>query len=156
MAYCTSTDIENAIGADAVLRAFDRDGDGTADAAAYTAAIAWADAMIDAKLAASHGTPFTDSVAVLVREIAIDLAVYRVVSGNPGVAAAVVAPYRQRYADAVALLKDLAKDQTARLPSGPPSPVSTVVATADASVEAASSFWGDPNACDGFGGPGGF
>lgn len=156
MAYCTSTDIENAIGADAALRAFDRDGDGTADTAAYTAAIAWADAMIDAKLAASHGTPFTGSVAVLVQQISVDLALYRVVSGYTGASAALVAPYRQRYVDAIALLKDLAKDQVARLPSGPPAPVSSVVATADASVEAAESFWGDPNSCTGFGGPGGF
>lgn len=151
MAYCTITDIQNRAGGEAALRAFDRDGDGTVDTAAITAAIAWADAIIDAKLAASHGTPFTEAVVVLVREISIDLALYRVTSGYTGATGSVKAPYRQGYDDAMALLKDLARDQTARLPSGAPDPVSR----AQASVPTATSspsFWGNPNDPDSWSG----
>ncbi len=147
MPYCTITDIQNRAGGESALRAFDRDGDGTVDTAAVTAAIAWADAIIDSKLAASHGAPFTDTPPVIVRELSIDLALYRVASGYAGATGSVKAPYRQGYEDAIALLKDLARDQTARLPSGPPDPVSRVEASVSP-VDAPSSFWGDPNGPD--------
>lgn len=139
MPYCTSTDLQNRLGADGTLRVFDRDGDGTADTAALTAAIAWADAVIDAKLQHSHGTPFTGSVAVLVRELSIDLAIYRIASGVPGATTSERSPYRQAYEDAMKLLADLARDREARLPSGAPVPV----AGAEGYVSAPESPWGD-------------
>lgn len=122
MPYCTITDIQNRAGGEAALRAFDRDGDGTVDTAAVNAAIAWADAIIDSKLAASHGAPFTGTPPVVVRELSIDLALYRVASGYPGATGSTKSPYRQGYEDAMALLRDLGKDRAARLPTGTPEP----------------------------------
>lgn len=144
MSYCTITDIQNRAGGESALRAFDRDGDGSVDTAAVTAAIAWADAIIDAKLASSHGAPFTGTVPVVVREISIDLALYRVASGYAGATGSAKAPYRQGYEDAIALLKDLARDQNARLPSGPPDPISRAESSV-LPVDASTPFWGDPN-----------
>lgn len=123
MAYCTYADIQARAGGEAALRAFDRDGDGTQDVAGVATAIAWGAAIIDAKLSASHATPFTGTVAVLVRELNIDLAFYRVATGG---AAGEKSPYRQVYVDAMALLADLAKNREAQLPNTTPAPFDTV------------------------------
>lgn len=152
MAYCTSTDIANRLGADAALRAFDRDGDGTADTAAYTTAIAWADALIDARLAGAYPTPFTGTIAVLVRELSIDLAVYRVVSGYTGATGATQAPYRQSYADALALLKDLKRDRDARLPSGAAEPIASAASYIDDAAAPATPWTDAADPAGGFSG----
>lgn len=143
------------------LRVFDMDGDGevavgSSDESAFIRAVCSAETEVDEILSASHASPFTGEIPDSIREIALQRSLwcavrFRVMKSDDK------APYLGLYNETTKRLERIAADRLRRIPSsGAPAPVSTVVATADASVEAASSFWGDPNSPTGFGGPGGF
>ena len=83
MSYATSQDIIARLGAELYLRLFDRDGDGAADTQIVNEAIAHADACIDVELRGVYTLPLPSPVAVHVKDIAVDLAIGRVVRGTP-------------------------------------------------------------------------
>lgn len=76
MAYLTQTDLNRAIGADLVLRLFDDDNDGTADASTLADVIADADAEVNGYIGRvySPATLAADPPATL-RRLAVDVAV---------------------------------------------------------------------------------
>jgi phage gp36-like protein len=76
MAYATQADLETRYGADAVLTAADRDGDGTADAAAIERALSGASEEIDGYLAKRYALPLAE-VPGLVRDLCERLAFAR-------------------------------------------------------------------------------
>lgn len=143
MAYCTTSDLQASLGADWYLRLADRDGDGTADSSAVTAAIAWGDAIIDARLADAYGTPFTGSIAEVVKGLSVDLAVWRLVVANAGATQVPTAPYRTRFDDAMRLLADLARNRDARLPSATPRPTGDADADEYVYVGDGAHVWSD-------------
>ena len=106
MAYATTTDLTERYGADLLLLIADRNGDGAADAGVLEQALQDATAEIDAYLAAQYDLPLSETPAVLTR-LAADIAVYRLSSE----ADRLTDERRQRYDDAVALLKRLAKGE---------------------------------------------
>ncbi len=143
MAYSTTSDLQAALGADWHLRLTDRDGDGSSDSSAVTAAIAWADAIIDAKLSDAYSAPFTGSVGEVVKGLSVDLATWRLVSANPGVSQAPLAAYRTRYDDAMRLLSDLARNRDAKLPSLTPRPTGDADADDYVYVLDGARVWAD-------------
>jgi phage gp36-like protein len=143
MAYCTITDLTEALGDDFALRLTDRDGNGSADTSAVNAAIAWADAIIDARLAASHGAPFTGAVGAVVKGLSVDLASWRLVSANPGVTQAPTAAYRTRHDDAMRLLSDLARNREAQLPGVTSQPTGSADADDYVYSAGAGLVWAD-------------
>lgn len=115
MSYAAQADIEALYGADALAGVADRDGDGLADAAAVTAALAHASDEIDLHVGAVLTLPLAATPPQLVR-LAVDIALYRLALDG-GVR---TEEHRTRYEDAVATLKRIA-DGKARL-SFPPDP----------------------------------
>ena len=114
MAYATQTDIETLYGADALAVA-DRDGDGVADAATVTRALEAASAEIDSYVGVRFDLPLAGTHPVLT-QYCVDIALYRL-----SVAATYVTEEgRQRYEDAIAGLKRVAKgEQFLAIPPDP-------------------------------------
>ncbi|ROO28240.1 gp436 family protein [Salinisphaera orenii] len=109
MAYVTVQDLIDRLGEDEVHVLADRDRDGELDQAAIDDAAADAAAEIDAYLGKRYTVPLdATSVPRIVKRIAIDLTVYRLadIGGVGG-----TDPRRQRYEDAIALLKRLASGE---------------------------------------------
>jgi len=117
MAYATQADIETLYGANALAVA-DRDGDGQADAAAVARALDAASAEIDSHVGVRHALPLAGTHPVLT-QYCVDIALYRL-----GTAATYVTEEgRQRYEDAVAGLRRIAKgEQHLSVPADPDSP----------------------------------
>ncbi|HAW49166.1 MAG TPA: DUF1320 domain-containing protein [Roseovarius sp.] len=116
MAYATQSDIETLYGADALAVA-DRDGDGVADAATVSRALEAASAEIDSYVGVRHDLPLEGAHPVLT-QYCVDIALYRL-----SVAATYVTEEgRQRYEDAIAALKRIAKgEQHLAIPADPES-----------------------------------
>ena len=106
MPYATTEQVTERYGADLVLRLTDRDGDGAADAEVLERALADAAAEIDTYLAAKYQLPLSETPAVLTR-LAVDIAVYRLASE----ADLLTEERRQRYDDAISLLRRIAKGE---------------------------------------------
>jgi hypothetical protein len=124
MAYADQARLIARIGDDRFLRLFDRDGDGVADAVTVMAALAYAEALIDSKLAVSHGGRRFDSpgpVPEMIAACAADLAIGWAGMAFPG-SATETHPYAAPHKAALSLLDALAKDQQARLPGVVPEP----------------------------------
>jgi len=67
MPYCDQADLDNRFGAEEIARLLDRDGDGQPDAGVLDAALADADAVIDAWLSRRYAVPLSPVPAPLVR-----------------------------------------------------------------------------------------
>lgn len=109
MAYVTVEDLIDRLGEDEVYVLADRDRDGELDQAAIDDAAADAAAEINAYLGKRYSVPLgAERVPRIVKRIAIDLTVYRLadIGGVGG-----TDPRRQRYEDAIALLKRLASGE---------------------------------------------
>lgn len=75
MAYCTQTDLQNAVGgADRLTQVFDWDGDGTPDAAVIADCIAEACDLIDSFASKRYHVPFSPIPDIIIR-VAARLAV---------------------------------------------------------------------------------
>jgi hypothetical protein len=118
--YTTSTLIEKRLGTENFLLAFDKDGDGAADDVVLETAITAAEAIVDVKLKASHGAPFTGTIPQAIVDIATILSPFEGTRFSPHGKA-----YRQLWEDGMSLLRDLARDREARLPSGASQPIAT-------------------------------
>jgi phage gp36-like protein len=105
MAYVSAQDLIDRLGEDEVHVLADRDRDGELDTEAIDDAAADAAAEIDAYIGARYTVPLVDPIPRVILRIAIDMTVYRLadIGGIGGTDAR-----RQRYEDAVALLKRLA------------------------------------------------
>jgi phage gp36-like protein len=58
MAYCSQTDLENALGLHVITAVFDDDADGTADSAPVAACLAYGDAQVNSYLRGLYDTTF--------------------------------------------------------------------------------------------------
>lgn len=131
MAYADQARIVTRIGQERFLRLFDRDGDEVADAAVVTAALAYAEGLIDAKLAVSHGGQRFDSpgpVPEMIAACAADLAIGWAGMAFPGAAEN---PHAALHKAALNFLDALARDQQARLPGVVPEPARSSQAAVD-------------------------
>ncbi len=125
MAYTDQARLVARLGDERFLRLFDRDGDGVADAGVIAGAIAYAEAIIDAKLAASHGARFDDPgpVPEMIAVCATDLAIGWAGMAFPGGGTAGErSPYAAMQEAAMKFLAALATDRSARLPDTAPLP----------------------------------
>jgi phage gp36-like protein len=102
MPYATQQDILDRHGADALLIATDRDNDGTVDTDAVDRALDDATAEINVYLGKVEVLPLVTVPAVLV-QVCVDIALYKASTGL-----AMTEEKRQRYEDAIALLKSVA------------------------------------------------
>ena len=104
MAYATQANIEERYGATFVAMSFDKDGDGNADAALVSKALDDATDIINSYVAAKYALPLSPVPTVLVG-YCVDLAVYK----GSAEAGSLTEEKTQRYKDAIAWLRDLAK-----------------------------------------------
>lgn len=116
MPYATKQNIDDRYGAERLLVIADRDGDGAADTAAIDLALADATDEINVYVGAKHDLPLPSVPAVLVR-VCVDIAVYRLAAS----ADVLTDEIRQRYEDAIALLKGVSNG-TASLGLDDPAP----------------------------------
>lgn len=81
MAYCTAADLIIAAGGEKRLRELaDWDGNAVADSDVIIAAIAFADATIDGEIGKRYAVPLaTEDVTTLIKNIAMDEAVYTII-----------------------------------------------------------------------------
>ena len=107
MAYATQADIVEIFGDDALLVA-DRDGNGTADAAAVARALVAASEEIDSHIGVRYRLPLP-AVPGLLRQLAVDIALYRL-AATADVQSEI---HRTRYEDALGTLKRLAEGKAA-------------------------------------------
>ncbi|MDO9020561.1 MAG: hypothetical protein Q8S73_36900 [Deltaproteobacteria bacterium] len=130
------TVLEEILTTDVYLRDFDMSGDGTVatdsnDEKALVRGICHAELLVDIALKASHGTPFTGTVPDGVLQIVAMLTPWCTMQWR-GMGGNEKAPSRLLYNDGKALLKDLAGDRDARLPSiGAPQPVAALASVDD-------------------------
>jgi len=96
-------DIDDLYGVDLLVRIADFDRDGTPDPDVIEKALRGADEICDAFLSAQYTVPVTPTPGVI-RSCAIDIAVYKIALG----AATRTTEMRQRYEDAIELLKQIA------------------------------------------------
>ncbi|WP_027366938.1 gp436 family protein [Desulfocurvibacter africanus] len=106
MSYASQQDIVDRYGEEALVLLADRDNDGVADPDVIAQTLADADAEIDAYLAARYQLPLATVPAVLKR-LAVDIVVYRLAAD----AGTGTEERRQRYEDAVDLLKRISTGQ---------------------------------------------
>lgn len=108
MAYVTVQDLIDRLGEDEVHVLADRDRDGELDTAAISDASADATAEIDAYLGARYTVPLAEPIPRVIGRIAIDMTIYRLADIGPvgGTDAR-----RQRYEDAIALLRRIASGE---------------------------------------------
>ena len=107
MAYLTPAELETRFGAGDLLAWTDDDASGALDAAVVAAALAAADAIIDAAASQRYVTPLTlgsDTTARVVRDVAGALAGYRLAARRPR---DVPATLRLDYTDALKWLERL-------------------------------------------------
>lgn len=117
MPYATQQDIIDRYGQEDLLVVADRDNDGNVDPDVVDEALADATAEIDTWLAAKYDLPLPSTPSVLVR-LCVDITIYRL-SSEAGLASEM---RRQRYEDAVRLLKGIAKGEASLgLPDPPKS-----------------------------------
>lgn len=122
MPYATQQQIEDRYGQEALLLVADRDGDGVADTAVVDQALIDATAEIDTYLAARYDLPLPSTPEVLVR-LCVDIVIYRLAAD----ADVATEEKRQRYEDAVALLRRMASGEVSLgLPEPPESSNGTV------------------------------
>lgn len=125
MGYIARTDIIARYGEDLLLVLADRDGDGEEDEGVVDQALADADAEIDGYLAKRYTLPLPDVPPLLTR-LAVDLAVYHLCNSDT----LVTEQRRQRYEDAVALLRRLSSGEvTLGQDPEPPASIGTVCVT---------------------------
>ena len=105
MPYAIAQDIIDRYGDDALLIAADRNNDGVVDAAAVDRALADATAEINVYVGRVEALPLTTVPEILVN-LCVDIALYKVSNGLAATEA-----QRQRYEDAIALLKSIAKGE---------------------------------------------
>jgi len=110
MAYATQADIVTIYSEDA-LHVADRDGDGVADAAAVTRALASASDEIDSYLGVRFTVPFSEPSNVLMQHC-VDIAVYRLAQTRD----VLTEELRKRYEDVIKHLVRIA-DGKATLPT---------------------------------------
>ncbi len=103
MPYASAQDLADAYGADRVLMLATKD-DGTRDEAKIARALDSASGVIDGYLSVRYSLPLPTTPATL-KDACVAIAVYRLAS-DPG---ALTDDMRQRYEDAIAFLKDVAK-----------------------------------------------
>jgi len=101
--YASKSDIDDLYGEDLLVRIADFDRDGVPDADVVEKGLRGADEICDAFLSAQYTVPVTPTPGV-VRSCAIDIAVYKIALG-PGVR---TTEFRQRYEDAIEILKQIA------------------------------------------------
>lgn len=115
MSYASQADIEAIYGAAALAIVADRDGDGLADGPAVAAALGRASDEIDLHVGAAYALPLAATPPQLV-QLAVDVALYRLAL-DAGVR---TDEHRQRYEDAVAVLKRIAEGRARlTLPADP-------------------------------------
>lgn len=125
MAYCSLTDILERIPERVVIQLTDDDRVGVVDQAKVDAAIAQADARIDAYCGSRYQVPF-DSVPAIVAEISADLAVYYLYSRK---AEKIPEARAERHRAQIDLLKDIAKGVVTLGAAPAPEPKSGVSAS---------------------------
>lgn len=103
MPYATQSDIVELYGEHALVVA-DRDGDGEPDVAAIARALSAASDEIDSHIGVRYGLPLA-AVPGMLRQLAVDIACYRLAQ----TADVLTEELRQRYEDAVALLRRIAE-----------------------------------------------
>ena len=103
VAYATQEDITALHGAKKLRTLADRDRDGSVDSEAVARALEAASAEIDSYLAARYVTP-VDPAPITLRDVAIEIAVYRLANNGAGLTEDV----RKRYDDSLRFLRDLA------------------------------------------------
>lgn len=106
MAYATQQDIVDRHGEDVLYVLADRDNDDVLDTALIDQALADATAEIDVYLAAKYDLPLVTVPAVVLR-LCVDISVYLMANTGTGRAE----EYRQRYEDALALLRRIASGE---------------------------------------------
>lgn len=104
MAYATQSDLEKYFGEIEVLRASDRDGDGSADVDVIAAAITAAEEQIDSYVAVRYNLPLTTVPGTLTR-VCCDLAMYHMSPNS----LAMTEDKETRYGHALKWLEKLAK-----------------------------------------------
>lgn len=109
MAYCTVADIEQVVPVQELAELTTERGD-TPDYTVVEEAITKADALIDSYCSQQYAVPFV-TVPELIKSLSLDIAVYRLYLRRR----IVPDPARQRYEDAVGLLRDLSAGR-AKLP----------------------------------------
>lgn len=103
MAYATIEDIRAAYGNDELLLLADRDRDGEVDVAVVDKALSAATSLIDSYISLRYPPPFA-VVPELVRDMCVDIAVYKMAAPGAGL----TDEKRTRYEDALSLLKRIA------------------------------------------------
>jgi len=106
MSYASQQGIVDRYGEEALLLLADRDGDGLVDPDVIGQALADSEAEIDAYLAARYQLPLAVVPAVLTR-LAVDIVVYRLAAD----AGPATEERRQRYEDAVDLLRRISRGE---------------------------------------------
>lgn len=102
MGYATKEDIDELYGTDLLVRVADYDRDGTPDPAVVAKGLEGADEICDAYLSAQYTIPVVPTPGV-VRNCAIDIAIYKMALGRTGR----TDEMRVRYEDALALLEKI-------------------------------------------------
>lgn len=102
MGYATKEDIDELYGTDLLVRVADYDRDGTPDPAVVAKGLEGADEICDAYLSAQYTIPVVPTPGV-VRNCAIDIAVYKMALGRTGR----TDEMRVRYEDALAILEKI-------------------------------------------------
>src|SRR6266436_1666386 len=102
MAYATKEDIDDLYGTDLLVRVADYDRDGAPDPEVVDRGLQAADEICDAYLSAQYTIPVTPTPGV-VKNCAIDIAVYKIALGRSGR----TDEMRVRYEDALALLEKI-------------------------------------------------
>jgi phage gp36-like protein len=102
MAYATKEDIDDLYGTDLLVRVADYDRDGAPDPEVVDRGLQAADEICDAYLSAQYTIPMTPTPGV-VKNCAIDIAVYKIALGRSGR----TDEMRVRYEDALALLEKI-------------------------------------------------
>lgn len=106
MAYADLDDLKEQISEAKLIQLTDDDDAGVVDTGATTRAVADADALIDGYCGARHSVPFS-TVPDIVRKFSVDIAIYYLYGRRSGAPEDV----RQRFDDAVAFLKGVARGQ---------------------------------------------
>ena len=103
MGYCTISDILDMMDEDEVIRYTDDAGAGVINTDVTDKAMTAADALIDSHLAVRYSVPLAP-VPDLVRDLAVDIAIYKIHTHRPGIPDEV----RTKYDDAVKYLEKAA------------------------------------------------
>jgi phage gp36-like protein len=104
MAYCTQADILLQLDQDILIQLTDDDNEGSLDADNVTAAIADADAEIDAHCQGRYDIPLTP-VPAMIKKVSVDMAIYHLYSRRQEVPEV----RKDRYKNAVGFLEKVMK-----------------------------------------------